>query len=116
MELENTDGLILGQHVYLELAAEEGEVSGVPISMAFICYEEDGTAYVWAEHRNRLEKRTVTLGEMNDMMGTVEVLDGLTENDYVAFPDPELCREGVSTTHSQITEEETPAPAEGGVA
>ena len=116
VELENTDGLILGQHVYLELAAEEGENSGVPVSMSFLCYEEDGSAYVWAEDRGKLEKRTVTLGEMNDMMGTVEILEGLTEDDYIAFPDPELCREGAATTHSApVQEEAEPAPAEGEV-
>ena len=110
VELDSTDGLILGQHVYLEVAAEEGAVSGIPVSMAFICYEDDGTAYVWAENRSRLEKRKVTLGETNDMMGTVEILEGLTESDYIAFPDMELCREGVSTTHSEPTEETAPVP------
>lgn len=119
VELESTDGLILGQHVYLEIAAEEGEVTGIPISMAFISYEEDGTAYVWAEKRGKLEKRTVTLGAMNDMMGTVEVLEGLTEEDYITFPDSEACREGVPTTHAVPAEETAPeapaAPAEGGV-
>jgi len=105
VELENTEGLILGQHVYMEVAAEEGTVSGLPISMAFISYEEDGTPFVWAEKRSRLEKRTVTLGSINDMMGTVEILDGLTEEDYIAFPDPELCQAGVSTTRSAPAEE-----------
>ena len=100
VELESTEGLILGQHVYLEVAVEEGEVSGIPVSMAFICYEEDGSTYVWAENRGRLEKRTVVLGAINDMMGTAEILEGLTEADYIAFPDPELCQEGVSTTRS----------------
>ncbi len=113
VELQNTDGLILGQHVYLEVAAEEGEVSGIPVSMAFIAYEEDGTAYVWAENRGKLEKRTVTLGEMNGMMGTVEILDGLTEEDYIAFPDMELCQEGVATTRTAPEEQ---AAEEGGVA
>ena len=110
VELENTDGLILGQHVYLEVAVEEGAVSGIPVSMAFICYEDDGTAYVWAENRSRLEKREVTLGQTNDMMGTVEILEGLTESDYIAFPDMELCREGASTTRSVPAEENDPAP------
>lgn len=105
VELDDTEGLILGQHVYMEVAAEEGAVSGLPISMAFISYEEDGTAFVWAEKRSHLEKRTVTLGSINDMMGTVEILDGLTEEDYIAFPDPELCRAGVSTTRSAPAEE-----------
>ena len=105
VELEHTDGLILGQHVYMEVAVEEGTVSGLPVSMAFISYEEDGTSFVWAEKRGKLEKRAVTLGEMNDMTGTVEILAGLTEEDYIAFPDAELCREGVATTRSAPAEE-----------
>ena len=105
VELDNTEGLILGQHLYLELAAEEGEASGIPVSMAFIAYEDDGTAYVWAENRGKLEKRTVTLGEMNGMLGTVEILEGLTEEDYIAFPDSELCHEGASTTRTAPAEE-----------
>lgn len=113
VELESTDGLILGQHVYLEMAVEAGETAGVPISMAFVSYEEDGTPYVWAESRGRLEKRSITLGEMNDMMGTVDILEGLTEEDYIAFPDPELCRQGAATTHAAPVEEaEEPAEAE----
>ena len=116
VELENTDGLILGQHVYLELAVEEGMPSGVPISMSFLCYGEDGSVYVWAENRGKLEKREVTLGEMNDMMGTVDILEGLTEADYIAFPDPELCREGAATTHSEpVQEADEAAAAEGEV-
>ena len=113
IELDNTDGLILGQHVYLEVEKEAGEEAGIPISMAFICYDEDGSTYVWAENnRRKLEKRTVTLGATNDMMGTVSIIDGLTAEDYIAFPDYELCKEGVPTTHEQIAVEEA---AEGGV-
>lgn len=114
IELDNTDGLILGQHVYLEVEKEEGEVTGIPLSMAFICYNDDGSAYVWAENsRGKLEKRTVTLGNLNDMMGTISVLEGLTETDYIAFPDGELCQEGAPTTHEVAAVEEE--AAEGGV-
>ena len=98
VELDSTDGLILGQHVYMELAVEEDAPAGPAISSAFICFDEDGTCYVWAENRNKLEKRTVELGEMNDMLGTVEILSGLTEEDFIAFPDPELCIVGAHTT------------------
>lgn len=114
IELDNTDGLILGQHVYLEVEQEETEEAGIPVSMAFICYDDDGSAYVWAENgRGKLEKRIVTLGQPNDMMGTVSVMDGLTEADYIAFPDYELCKEGAPTTHEVIAVEEE--AAEGGV-
>lgn len=114
IELDNTDGLILGQHLYLEVEKEEGEVTGIPVSMAFICYDDDGTAYVWAENsRSKLEKRFVTLGAPNDMMGTVSVIEGLSETDYIAFPDGELCQEGAPTTHDVVSAED--AVAEGGV-
>lgn len=105
VELDSTEGLILGQHVYLELETEGGESSGVSVSSAFFCFEEDGSAYVWAEKRGKLEKRPVTLGEYNGMSDTYAVLDGLTEEDYIAFPDAELCREGVPTTHDQVSVE-----------
>ena len=114
IELDNTDGLMLGQHVYLEVEQEETEEAGIPVSMAFICYDDDGSAYVWAENgRGKLEKRIVTLGQPNDMMGTVSVMDGLTEADYIAFPDYELCKEGAPTTHEVIAVEEE--AVEGGV-
>ena len=115
VELDSTEGLILGQHVYLELAVEEGTFTGPAIDMSFVCYEEDGiTAYVWAEHRGKLEKRTVVLGEIDPMTGAVEILEGLSPEDYIAFPDEALCRSGAPTTREMVAEE-VPA-AEGGVA
>ena len=111
VELDSSDGLLLGQHVYLEVDSGEEEQSAYPaISSAFICYEEDGSTYVWAENKGKLEKRTVTVGEYNYMLDSIEIVEGLTEEDYIAFPDPELCVEGAATTHSE------PAAAEGEVA
>ena len=111
VELDSTEGLLLGQHVYMELDIPEQEQSAaVRISSAFICYDEDGATYVWAERSGKLEKRFVTLGEYNFMTDMQEILDGLTEQDYIAFPDPELCVEGAPTTHSDPAREE-----EGGV-
>ncbi len=114
VELDSTEGLMLGQHVYMELEAEEGETSGPAISSAFICFNEDGTTYVWAENGSKLEKRTVTVGEYNPMMDTYEITGGLTEEDYIAFPDPELCVEGAPTTHDNAVEEEAMAEGEVG--
>ena len=104
VELDSTEGLILGQHVYLQMEVEEGTPAGPAISSAFICYEEDGSAYVWAENKGKLEKRVVTLGEYNDMNDTMEILEGLTEEDFIAFPNPELCVVGAPTTR-EIPEE-----------
>lgn len=107
VELDSTEGLLLGQHLYLELLTEEGETTGPSISGAFVCFEEDGSAYVWADKRGKLDKRSVTLGDMNDMLGTVEIVEGLTEEDYIAFPDPELCKSGAPTTKEQAVTAET---------
>ena len=106
VELESTEGLMLGQHVYMELDTGDEEVSGVAISSAFICYDDDGSTYVWAEHNGKLEKRTITLGDYNMMNDTFIILEGLSEDDYIAFPDMELCVEGAPTIHEETTQEE----------
>ena len=105
VELESTEGLLLGQHVYMEVDTGEQTFTGVSLGSYFICFEEDGSAYVWAENGKKLEKRTVTLGEYDPMMDTYQILSGLTESDYIAFPDPELCQEGVPTTHAAASDE-----------
>jgi len=109
IELDSTEGLLLGQHVYLELEVEEGVIQNPGISSSFICYDEDGSTYVWAEDRGKLEKRSVTLGEYNPMTDVQEITEGLSFDDYIAFPDSELCVEGASTTHDQPEEETEPA-------
>ena len=100
VDLDSTEGLMLGQHLYIRLETEEGQPAGIPISSAFLCYAEDGSAFVWAEHKGKLEKRPVTLGEYNAMTDAQEILSGISLKDYLAFPD-ETCQEGVSTTREQ---------------
>lgn len=114
VDLDSTDGLMLGQHLYIRLETEAGQNTGIPIGSSFICYAEDGSAFVWAETKGRLEKRTVTLGEHNPMTDTQEVLSGITLEDYLAFPD-ETCQEGAPTTRERPVAAETVAAAEGGV-
>lgn len=114
VELDSTAGLMLGQHLYIKLETEEGQPQGIPVGSAFICYEEDGSAYVWAENKGKLEKRSVTLGEYNAMTDAQEILTGLSMEDYIAFPD-EQCREGAATTREEPVTAET-AATEGEVA
>ena len=113
VDIDNTEGLMLGQHLYIRLEMEEGEPAGIPIGSAFLCYAEDGSAFVWAEKRGKLEKRSVVLGEYNPMTDVQEILSGISLDDYLAFPDAS-CMEGVSTTRDQPAAVETEAP-EGGV-
>lgn len=103
VELDSSDGLILGQHLYLSMAAAETTaLEGVTLGSAFLCYDEEGNCYVWAESsQGKLEKRIVELGNYDMMTDAYEILSGLEESDYVAFPDEEVCVEGAPTTRTQ---------------
>lgn len=104
IELENAEGLILGQHVYIELDYGQEEVKeGVWLYGYYIVQDEyeqqesDTQPYVWvANDRNRLEKRYVELGEYDADMDEYEIVSGLTEDDYITWPMPGLY-EGVTT-------------------
>lgn len=106
VDLDSTEGLMLGQHLYIRLETEEGQPAGIPIGSSFVCYAEDGSAFVWAENQGKLEKRPVTLGEYNPMTDTQDILSGISMDDYLAFPDA-ACVEGVSTTREQPAQPET---------
>lgn len=105
VDLDDTEGLILGQHLYLEVEVEEEAQQGIAISYAFVAYDEEWNPYVWAAKDGKLEKRAVTLGDFNDMSGMVDVLSGLTEEDYIAFPDESVCVEGAPVTYDQPQED-----------
>lgn len=113
VDLDSSEGLILGQHLYVRLEQEDTQPAAISVSAAFVCYEDDGSAFVWAEHRGKLEKRTVTLGEYNSMNDTQEILSGISLEDYIAFPE-EQCQEGASTTR-ELPVMEDPLVEEGGV-
>ena len=96
VELDSSEGLLLGQHLYLSAASEEeAAIEGVILNSAFVCYDEEGNCYVWAESsQGKLEKRPVELGNYDMNRDAYEILSGLSEEDYVAFPDEAICVEG----------------------
>ena len=104
IELESAEGLILGQHVYIELdGGQEEEKEGVWLYSYYIVQddykqqESDAQPYVWvANDRNRLEKRLAALGEYDSDMDEYEIVSGLTEDDYITWPMQGLY-EGVTT-------------------
>ena len=106
VDLETTDGLMLGQHVTVEEDRGQEEMSeGIWLSSGWIVMDEDA-AYVWAvsEPGKGLEKRSVTLGTYKEEADVYEITDGLTDSDYLAWPD-EDCRQGEGTTTERETEE-----------
>lgn len=99
VELESSEGLLLGQHVYIEQdnGLEERE-KGIWLDEAFIA-DIDKKPYVWAETgKGILEKRTVVLGTHDENMMQYKIEKGLKSSDYVAYPQ-EFLKEGMKTTH-----------------
>lgn len=103
VELDTSDGLLLGQHVYIEKdAGTEKREAGIWLDEAFIA-DLNAKPYVWAETgKGILEKRTVVLGTYDQEMMQYKIEKGLSESDYVAFPQ-EFFKEGTRTTH-ELTE------------
>ena len=94
--LDSTEGLLLGEHVYIE--TDIGGAADTPGLMLPAWYVVDD-AYVWAANaKGRLEKRSVTLGASDELQGTVEIMSGLGADDYVAFPD-ETLSEGLEVVY-----------------
>lgn len=94
--LDSSDGLMLGQHVYVEpdygFSTEQKE--GMWLMSSYI-QDIDSSPYVWAaDSDDRLEKRSVTLGEYDKENDTYEILDGLKGTDYIVWPS-EDCKPGV---------------------
>ena len=89
ISLESFDGLLLGQHVYVEPDyGQSGDKDGIWLPSYYVSDDGNGNAFVWAQNgKGKLEKRIVTTGDTDDENGTVMILSGLTLSDSIAFPD-----------------------------
>lgn len=84
--LETVDGLMMGQHVYIEM--DEGQSAGGLMLPKSYIVEENGKAFVFVAGRHdRIEKRAVTLGAYNEELDAYEIVSGLSLTDRIAFPD-----------------------------
>ena len=85
--LDNTDNLMLGQHVFIEPGADTSvSLSGIWIMSDYLISEEDGY-YVYVAENNKLTKRKVEVGEINEEMFITEIVGNLSEEDLIAWPD-----------------------------
>ena len=105
VELTSSDGLLMGQHVYIEpdLGQGDNQASGIELPASFI-NDADGSPWVWAQSGSgKLEKRSLTLGDYNAELDTYLVTDGLTAADYIAFPDETLKAGMTCVTYDEST-------------
>lgn len=105
VELSSSDGLLMGQHVYIEPDLGQGAQDANAIHLpAYFINDVDSSPWVWAQSSSgKLEKRSVTLGEHDAKLDTYVVTDGLTAADYIAFPDETLKAGMTCVTYDEST-------------
>ncbi|MEE8835823.1 MAG: biotin/lipoyl-binding protein [Eubacteriales bacterium] len=101
VELESSDGLMMGQHVYIEPDMGENETvdksEGIWIGSYYTDQSDAAHPFVWADNgHGRIEKREVTLGKTDDLTGEVQITSGLSADDSIAIPDG-IISEGMKT-------------------
>lgn len=99
VELDDASAdLILGQHVYLEPDAGQAEKKEGLWLMEGYFVIDGNTAYAWVkDDKNRLKKREIVLGDYNSELAEYQIVSGLTEEDYIAWPMASF-EEGLSCT------------------
>ena len=98
VQLDNARGILLGQHVTVELAGGTSGHDGVWLPSGWIVWDGDST-YAWActAEGARLERRGIQLGDYDELLDAYEIKSGISATDYLAWPD-NTCRAGAPTT------------------
>ena len=102
VELDSTDGLMLGQHLTIEKYIGQDELGdGIWLTSGWIVKDSD-VSYVWASSSvdGRLEKRQVVLGEYKEDADIYKIESGLSDTDYIAWPDEDY-KEGMAVAVKQ---------------
>lgn len=110
INIENADGLMLGQHLYVEMDnGANGKEKGIWLNRGYVV-EDGDTAYIWCVNkRDKLEKRKVTLGKYREETDEILVKKGLKATDYIAFPSEDL-REGMSVAKEEEMQDDQMEP------
>lgn len=114
--LEDAEGLIVGQHVYIERSdapAMHGS-DALLVPACFIC-DAENAPWVWAAGKtDRLEQRSVVLGDYIAALDSYEIQSGVTAQDCLAFPTPELHAGDAVTRVAYSVQPDDALPAEDG--
>ena len=87
VEPESIEGLLIGQHVIVDLDAASTDASALLLPASFLMQDND-RFFVWAADANdRIEKREVQVGTFFEESESYEITGGLTLKDRIAFPD-----------------------------
>ncbi len=102
VELDDSKGLMLGQHVYLMEKAKGGDRPGIWLDSYYVEQLDSEEPFVWKNNAGTLVKQPVVIAEQDEEMMRVRITEGLAANDEIAAPD-ETLREGMTCVN--ITEQ-----------
>ena len=97
---------MLGQHVYLEQDLGQANAkNGIWLDDYYIADNPDGSHYVWAASpENKLEMRTVELGDADEELQQHQIVSGLSTEDYICQPQSAL-EEGLPVRYNDASGE-----------
>ena len=104
VKVNEDENLREGEYVSLRIN-NEGQTSNNSFYLvgAFIVSEKNGKYYVYTvDENNKLEKREVSVGK--NMQGMLEIKNGITRDDKLAFPYGKGLKEGANTREASIDE------------
>lgn len=99
VDLDTVDGLLLGQHVFVEPNYGQNEqADGLSLYADYVLGSEEEGYYVWAANEDdKIEKRSITVGSFDEMLYCYVITGGLTADDRIAYPE-ESIQEGAPVT------------------
>lgn len=100
VELESSENLLMGQHVYIEPDMGQGaQKEGIWLPSAYLILEDE-KAFVYAANSwGKIEKRSIEIGEYDEMADSYEILKGIDLEDRIAFPE-DFIQAGMGVTDS----------------
>ena len=99
VEPESLEGFKLGQHILIDTdRSDDVEKTGIWLYTNFIL-KDGNKSYVWAKKSDKdvIEKRYIKIGKEDTEYGDCEILEGLSTDDYIAYP-ADYIKEGLKTT------------------
>jgi HlyD family secretion protein len=118
VELENSDNLIMGQHVYVEPDLDRGteeSAGGIWLDGYLVDQTDPEHPFVWKDVHGRIKKQEVVIAQISEETGKVKITQGLSLEDSIGFPDG-MTKEGMKTapmSEKPAQTEEESAPDEG---
>lgn len=111
--LDNADGLMMGQHVYMQIGESAEDISAEGLNLpAYYLNDVEASPWVWVQNKKgKLEKRKVELGEYLEEMDAYQIMSGLEAEDYIAYPEDTL-EEGMLCTQYEDTNADTTSTLE----